>query len=291
MRDRVSPKQVAQAIGVSESSLKRWCDQGRIRTIRTAGGHRRLPVAAVVEFLRETGRRLVRPDLLGLPTNTGSGPLVMDRAADQLRRALLEGDEEVARQVLLDLYLARRRIADISDQVLSPALGVVGEKWSCGEAEVYEERRACEIAERVLHELRALVPAPPADALAAIGGTPEGDFYTLPTTAVELVLREHGWRATNLGSSLPRDTLLAAIEDARPRLFWLSVSHARDEDELAGTSAALFEKCVSVGAAMVVGGSALAGPVRSRMQYSAHCDGLRRLESFVATLVPSPGAR
>jgi excisionase family DNA binding protein len=51
----LSPRQVAEAIGVSESSLKRWCDSGLIPTRRTAGGHRRVPVAGVVAFLRERG--------------------------------------------------------------------------------------------------------------------------------------------------------------------------------------------------------------------------------------------
>ena len=47
----LSPKQVARALGVSESSLKRWCDKGLIPTERTAGGHRRLPLAGVLDFL------------------------------------------------------------------------------------------------------------------------------------------------------------------------------------------------------------------------------------------------
>ena len=38
MNELVSPKQVAHAMGVSESSLKRWCDQGLIPTVRTAAG-------------------------------------------------------------------------------------------------------------------------------------------------------------------------------------------------------------------------------------------------------------
>jgi diguanylate cyclase (GGDEF)-like protein/excisionase family DNA binding protein len=37
----------AQALDVSTSTLRRWADTGRIRSLRTSGGHRRFPVAEV----------------------------------------------------------------------------------------------------------------------------------------------------------------------------------------------------------------------------------------------------
>ena len=78
----VTPKQVAQAIDVSESSLKRWCDRGLLTTVRTAGGHRRLALDDVFQFLRQSGQQLVRPELLGLPSNTGQAATVIDRARE-----------------------------------------------------------------------------------------------------------------------------------------------------------------------------------------------------------------
>ena len=37
---------------------------------KTAGGHRRIEVAAVIKFLRETGRQVVEPELLNLKTRS-----------------------------------------------------------------------------------------------------------------------------------------------------------------------------------------------------------------------------
>src|SRR4051794_17870331 len=62
----LTPKELADAIGASESSLRRWVDGGRLRISRTAGGHRRIPVEEAVRFIRETGATLVRPEMLGL---------------------------------------------------------------------------------------------------------------------------------------------------------------------------------------------------------------------------------
>ena len=61
-----SPKDLATAIGVSESSVKRWVDDGTIDASRTAGGHRRIPLSEAIRFIRQRRTPVVRPDLLGL---------------------------------------------------------------------------------------------------------------------------------------------------------------------------------------------------------------------------------
>ncbi|MEI6235767.1 MAG: helix-turn-helix domain-containing protein, partial [Planctomycetota bacterium] len=63
--EELSPKQVALALGVSEASLKRWCDNGLLDSTRTAGGHRRISRGSVMAFLREREQPAVRPELLG----------------------------------------------------------------------------------------------------------------------------------------------------------------------------------------------------------------------------------
>ena len=62
----LTPKDLADAIGASESALRRWVDGGRIRMLRTAGGHRRIPLQEAIRFVRQTGATIVRPELLGL---------------------------------------------------------------------------------------------------------------------------------------------------------------------------------------------------------------------------------
>lgn len=291
MKKLVSPKQVAQAIGVSESSLKRWCDQGRIETVRTAGGHRRLPLDQVIEFLRETGHPVVRPALIGLPSTTGRGETVIERARGPFCQALLTGDEEQCRRIVFDLHLAGHPVHAIGDRVISPAFRDIGEFWSHGEAEVYQERRGCDICQRVLSELRTAIPWPPQDAPVAMGGTPECDPYTLPTAMVELVLRQAGWKSQSLGSRLPFATLASAIADMKPAIFWLSVSHIDDEEQFLTEYAAFYDQ-VRTTTAIVVGGRVLTEPRRQRMQYAAHCDQLHHLVTFAQTLssvAKSPG--
>jgi excisionase family DNA binding protein len=291
MSELLTPKQVAQAIGVSESSLKRWCDRGLIETVKTPGGHRRMTAAGVMDFLRGRNQPLVRPELLGLPSNTGRTQRVLDRASDQFHSALAAGDEELCRQILLDLYLASHRLCEVFDLVFAPAYHRIGHRWQCREVEVYQERRGVEIGLRILGELRRLLPDLPSDAPSAFGGAWEGDPYQLPSALCELTLREAGWQATNLGSSLPASTLEAALAENRPRLFWLSVSALPDEDDFVEQLSRFSELAGASRTAVAVGGRALTESLRQRIGCSACCDNLQQLQSFAASLHPAANSQ
>ena len=104
----------------------------------------------------------------------------------------------------------------------------------------------------------------------------------------ELVLRDNGWQATSLGCSLPFFTLKAAIEENRPKLFWLSVSHIFDEKRFLDETGQLFQVAQDNDSALVVGGRALIDSVRKQMKYSAFCDTMQHLETFAATLHVAP---
>lgn len=291
MNEFVTPKQAARAIQVSESSVKRWCDKGVIPTQKTAGGHRRIRVADLLDFLRTSDCALVRPDVIGLPATTGQTRWVIDRAAEQLTEALVVDDAEKVRQITLDLYLAEHSISSICDLALAPAFESIGEKWECGQAEVFQERRSCEIVLCVLRELSALLPTT-ADGgkPVAIGGAGAGDQYDLGTSMAELVLRDAQWQATSLGNNLPFETLAEAIKRYRPRLFWLSCSHIEDEEAFLDGYSRLYDE-FGMDVAFVVGGRSLVESLRQRMKYAAYCDNMQHLESFAQTLATGTPAK
>ena len=271
-------------MGVSESSVKRWCDKGLLETQYTAGGHRRIATGKVIEFLKSRSHRLVEPELLGLPATVGQSERVIQRTANQFEEALLAGNEPQCQQVLFDLYLANHKISAICDQVIAPVFERIGSLWECGSAEVYQERRGCELTLRAVQELRTILPVAPISAPLAMGGAPEGDQYNLATTLVELVLQDNGWKATSLGDNLPLESMAAAIRVHRPRLFWLSVSHLQDVSSFLPEYEQLFAE-FGKEVAFVVGGRALTPEVRQQMCYSAYCDNMNHLEAFSQVLL------
>lgn len=297
-----SPKQVAQALRVSESSVKRWCDRGVIRTDRTLGGHRRIPLEHLMEFLESTNRRIVDPTAIGLSEERqrtrdelerlstssstesaetqAAGHLSMQK---QFEKALLAGDEQQCRKSISTWYAMQGSMASVADELLAPTFHSIGALWQCGDVDVYQERRGCEICIRLIHELRRLVQEPMSTAPLAMGGTSNGDPYQVANQLIEIIFREAGWRTINLGSSVPLESLLVAAKKYVPRIFWLSVTHIEDDDDFLHRFDS-FSRELPKGTMLVVGGQALTDRVRPKMQFSAYCDSLKQLSALARNI-------
>ncbi len=281
-----SPREVAVAIGVSESSLKRWVDKGLIEAAKTGGGHRRLSLDSVLRYIREERMSISHPEVIGLPPGTGVSPTSDQSAQGEFLRAMSAGDETTARRVILDMFLSGSSVARICDSVIAPAFHKIGDMWRCGEMEVYQERRACETCNRVIHELRRAVGNGPENGPLALGATLDGDPYTLAVNMAELVLRDCGWRATALGHMLPFDTLRKAIETDRPGLMWVSITSIRDPERFIASFNTLYDAANAYDCALVAGGQALTADIRQRLHYTTFCDNFRHLEAFGRTVLP-----
>lgn len=288
MPDRsFSPRTVADAFGLSESSLKRWCDRGAIETAKTAGGHRKIPRSSILDFARQHHLRLVKPELLGLPNLDAAPSVSIDEAAEPMLHALVEGRIDDFRRYLIQLYLDGHAIWELGDKLIARVMREVGHLWECAEVDIYQERLGCEIITRCLYELRGMMKPAAANSPLAIGGTPAGDPYSLASTLVELVLAEHGFRAVNLGSNVPLSSLDRAMDRLQPKLFWLSVSSIHDEPTFVSEYQQLFNRHGSH-VPIVVGGRALTASVREQIQYSVFCDRLSILNTFLGTFHPKP---
>jgi molybdopterin-binding protein len=47
------PGQLVDLLGVSADTVRRWCDEGRLETVRSEGGHRMVDGASLARFVRD----------------------------------------------------------------------------------------------------------------------------------------------------------------------------------------------------------------------------------------------
>jgi excisionase family DNA binding protein len=218
----LSPRELAHALGVSESSLKRWVDAGKIVASRTDGGHRRIALPEAVRFIRETGAPLAHPEVLDLPA-MAAAPSDALAADSGLLGCLERGDAIAVRGWLVGRYLAGASIAELSDGPVRSAMHALGELWHHDERGVFIEHRATEACLQALAYLRGTLPERLAGPL-ALGAAPEDDPYRLPTFLASMVVSEAGLRAINLGPDTPISAMQHAVAEHRPRLVWLSAT-------------------------------------------------------------------
>ncbi len=278
MHDLLSPKQVAQALKVSESSVKRWCDKGCIATTYTEGGHRRIRLSDLAEFIRSKSLRVIDFTPIGFQSSSDVLP-DLGSARNLMTESLLNGDENRCVQIVFEMYFAKQSVHAICDLVIAAAFHEIGHRWACGQAEIYQERRGCKIAQRILNRLHGMLPSASPNCPLALGCSTEGDNYSMASTMAELVLCEAGWRAVALGENLPLISLGSAIAHHRPAMVWVSCSHIADADQFVSEFKAVYDE-YHRGIAFVIGGRALTESLLTRLPPTVYCRSMSDLYEF-----------
>jgi excisionase family DNA binding protein len=278
----LSTAEAAEALAVSVSTVKRWVDDGVLPAHVTAGGHRKLLRAEVLALSRQGALPGGDPPVL-------AGPADPAGVSAALLAALLAGRGADAKAVVRRAYRAGLAVEVLADRVVAPAMAAVGHRWEAAKLDVWEEHRGTQLCAAALYDLKDELDARAERGRpVAVGGAPAGDPYSLPTLLAQLVLLDAGWEAVNLGPDTPLPSLANAVLELRPRLVWVSASHLPDAGGFAAGYRDVWRAADAVGAAVAVGGRALAGAVRAALSYTTHGDGLAHLAAFARTLHPRP---
>ena len=261
-RKLLSPRDLAQAIGSSESSVKRWTDQGLLKVTRTAGGHRRIATSDAIQYIRQNACPVVKPEILGLPASlAGEEPEPVDSSTakpnDTFLELLQSGHDVGARNHVLSRFLAGESVASLADGPMRTAMEVIGASWEHGPEGIYVEHRATEICAGLLRDLRSYV-SPMRPLGRAIGGAISGDPYRLPPLAVAATLAECGLQTVNLGANTPIEVLeeasIGSPPAERPKVVWICVSVITNPDGLGESIQAFSNRCREHDMLLAIGG-------------------------------------
>ena len=234
-RATLSPRELADVVGVSESSVKRWIDSERIRAQRTPGGHRRVELLGVSHVDEAC---LDRPE----------------RLTQRLFELLHAGRGVEVEATLLAAVLSRTlEPAALFDGPVRAAMARIGELWSGGSDGVFVEHRASQLLLRALDRIDGLY-SPPSDGLLAVGGSISGDASLLPTRMASIVLASQGVYAVNLGADTPGPAFLDAAEQLGADLVWISVGHVSDAAHLRRQLEELLSELADRNLACILGG-------------------------------------
>lgn len=284
----VSSPQVAEALGVGVTTVKRWVDEGVLPAHKTVGGHRKILVADVIRLIREGA--LPHADVSKLfprPGRIDIGDLAEVR--QQFSAALRIADATSVRGLIHGAYLHGFSIARIADEVICPGMAEIGRDWEMGKVSVMEEHRATQAIIAALYELRGQLRVQAAtNRPVAVGGAPERDPTVVPSLLSKLVLLDNNWEAINLGPQTPSSAFVTAMDELRPKLIWLSATHVPDMEAFLADYARIYDAARSRGIVVAVGGYALNMAVRQRMIFTTFGDRMQHLAAFAESLHERP---
>jgi excisionase family DNA binding protein len=207
-------KEAAQQIGVHYQTAYQWVREGRLSAVKIGASYHVEPDAV---------ERLIAERLTPTPPPTRAQVRDWESHRERLERLLLSGDEAGVRNQLDRLAEGRVPVVDICEQLISPVLVHIGERWADGELSIAEEHRSSAIIERALAAMMTNPPGRPRGTV--IVTTPPGDEHALPATMATAVLRNNRWVTHHLGTQVPKLDVLKLAKDVNADLVILTVTN------------------------------------------------------------------
>jgi excisionase family DNA binding protein len=213
----LTSSKVAGLLDVQPSTVKRWCDEGALRTERTGGGHRRIRLANALATARDQGIRTFLDPFTPWEANVWLAVSEVEERGSFRRLHTLalgwlaNGNTDLMGRLL---FLVGDRAAVSFPVFLEDGIrafmALIGEEWQKGRLGIGEEHMASQIVMEVLLRLRPGWDDPGFPGLrsddpppVAVVGAMEGDHHDLGSQAVRVLLEREGWRVYFLGANVP----------------------------------------------------------------------------------------
>ena len=149
-----------------------------------------------------------------------------DIAAPEFLASLLaDGDDDMAAWVITQALAERSRV-EVYDEVVRPAMELVGARWEEGQWSISVEHLASVALNQALSKVR-----PPETPESRIGPTavlaaPEMEQHVAGLACLAQILEDDGWHVENLGANVPADDLVSFISAREVDLVALSIGTA-----------------------------------------------------------------
>lgn len=234
----ISTRQAAKILGVGTTTIKRWADEGKLISLRTAGGHRRFRRLAVESLVAEPNDALAPMD----PT-----------IEDWIHHLTTDVEHHRLLAMLYETRAAHGSWFAVADRV-GEVITAIGDYWASGKLSVIEEHIATEQLHRALTTCLSQQPVAQS-APKMLLATAKDDQHTLGLLLAELCAREVGWRCEWIGAHTPPEMLEQWLLNNPVQLVALSASSwSKDETALFRQYQATSVICQKHGMTLLLGG-------------------------------------
>ncbi|HEX5622073.1 MAG TPA: cobalamin-dependent protein [Solirubrobacteraceae bacterium] len=193
--------------------------------------------------------------------------------------AVLAGDEVAAELVIREAIDAGLSISEVDEEIIAPALWLVGELWERGEISVADEHVATEISIRVLaleREARRVARVRPG--YLVMLATPAGELHAVALRMVANVLQDAGYEVMMVGADVPAAALASLAGRHEPDVVCLSATMPGSGDQVLVTMHEVQRSWAK--ASFVIGGRGLT----SRIQPQPGIEVCQRISEVVGAV-------
>lgn len=288
MKRSYSTAELAKIWDVSQSTIKRWADAGLLRCSKTAGGHRKFDLDAILDFQNRSGLIARTAFIEREHVESGCDLDKLLAASDfaalsrRYKEIALSGKYESASVMLRRAYMHGVSLAMIGEQIIRPAMIEIGELWRTGKIQVLDEHVATFATLRGLALLHSIAAKRNGSNRLALVGCTEGEFHCVGAALVHSVLEAEGWKVINLGPHTPLFSFADAVTQFKPDVVCLSVTMVDNIDRASRDYEKLNRVASKHGTRIIFGGTAFEeADVRARFSGADFAEGLPGLLQFI----------
>lgn len=247
--DILSTRSVAEVLGVSEATVKRWADAGTLRCFRTPGGHRKFRLRDVKAFLADQQEG-------GAPEPPVSPPATdLTPEQKEARTLALAGDVDGLVSLVANQRLKGVTLSQAFDKIVTPAMYDIGESWAQGKLSPAQEHVASNTVKDMLARVRPLVErTAKGDKGRALCACLGDEHHDIGVRMVGLILAAEGYRTAMVGANVPAGDLALMIAGDPPSMLALSASVTVNAENLRGDLGVVASAASAARTRVIVGG-------------------------------------
>ena len=226
--------EAANLLGVNVSTIKRWTNSGKLGCIQTAGGHRKFLMKHINDFLANQPSQ--SDNISVLPYDTSErrqiNHLIQKQNIVKLERILLKealsSNRENVNMIVTGLALAQYPIYKIFDDLLTPVLHKIGDKWEDESISVVDEHIASQLLRDAILLLRELIIAPSDKRLKVLCLTFDDDLHDIAIKMAQIVLEQRGFNVFYSGQGTPVEGMEQLVKKIKPERIYISCTYFDD---------------------------------------------------------------
>ena len=270
----LSTAEVARLLQVTETTVKRWTEDGSLTCRKTPGGHRKFEIQQLLEFSRRNNLEL-------------AGTLEFSEKNDETQKvemAVLSKDYRALMKFYIEkalspsqsdlhrffsyLYQHHFSLPEIFDHVIKQGMDEIGNEWEKGTLAVHDEHHASYETLDAISKLQLeIAPKTKKDAL-AICACLDDELHDLGLRCVANLLESEGWNVHYLGARTPHTQLPDTIKRLKPTLVCISSTTSENRIVLHSRIDSVIRAAHREKAKVIIGGRTFS----QKEKYPVRCD-------------------
>jgi MerR family transcriptional regulator, light-induced transcriptional regulator len=148
--------------------------------------------------------------------------------------AVLTGNKNLAVQMILDSVKNKYSVKDIYFHVLERSLKEVGRLWEMNILDVSQEHYISNVTKHIMSRLFSYFNFERKNGYSCVSLSVNGEFHNIGISMVTDFLEAEGWDTYYLGSDIPTQNVIRALEDRKADLLAISAAMAFNLDAVTG---------------------------------------------------------